>query len=219
MKKTGLTLLLSAFIGALQLFSQDVIFLKNGDEMKVKVAEVGTSDVKYKKFSNLDGPVYVISKSEIMMIKYENGDKDVYTAEKTPASVNPPAINYNKSLRIENGKRYVGDKVTGKQEFESLLRADPDAFSLYQSGKGLGFVAIGLSVPVGVILGMELAKKKENRKSTNFVIAGVGFAGCVGLAIMSGDRTRKALSLYNHKKGYSLKIQVNDNGAGVVMRF
>jgi len=56
----------------------DVIILKNGDEVKSIVQEVGTEYVKYKKFDNQTGPVYNMALSEIFMIRYANGSKDVF---------------------------------------------------------------------------------------------------------------------------------------------
>lgn len=58
--------------------AQDVIIKKTGDEVKVKITEVGLENVKYKKYNNIDGPIYTIPKYEIFMIKYENGSKDVF---------------------------------------------------------------------------------------------------------------------------------------------
>ena len=58
--------------------AQDVIVLKNGDEIKSLVQEIGTDYVKYKKFDNQTGPIYNLAKTEIFMIKYENGTKDVF---------------------------------------------------------------------------------------------------------------------------------------------
>ena len=37
--------------------------------------------IKYKKFDNPNGPLYTILKSEVFLIKYENGTKDVFTIE------------------------------------------------------------------------------------------------------------------------------------------
>ena len=34
--------------------------------------------IKYKKWENLEGPVYNIDKKEVFMIKYSNGSKDVF---------------------------------------------------------------------------------------------------------------------------------------------
>jgi hypothetical protein len=62
-------------------YAQDIILKRNGDEIKAKVQEVGITEIKYKKFDNPDGPMYTILKSEVFLIKYENGTKDVFKAE------------------------------------------------------------------------------------------------------------------------------------------
>ena len=56
--------------------AQDVIVKKDGSTILSKVLEVNTSDIKYKKFTNQNGPTYTINKYEIMSINYENGEKD-----------------------------------------------------------------------------------------------------------------------------------------------
>lgn len=63
--------------------AQDVITKRTGEEIEVKVLEVNINDIKYIKYSNLDGPKYTILKEEIFMIKYENGEKEVYSDYKT----------------------------------------------------------------------------------------------------------------------------------------
>ncbi len=59
--------------------SCDIITLQNGDEISAKVIEISDNQIKYKKCSNLQGPVYSIEKSEVLFIKYKNGQKDVFT--------------------------------------------------------------------------------------------------------------------------------------------
>ncbi|MDR3219827.1 MAG: porin family protein [Dysgonamonadaceae bacterium] len=61
--------------------AQDVITMMSGDEIKTKVLEISSNEVKYKKFGNVNGPTYTILKSEIFMIKYENGEKDVFNTK------------------------------------------------------------------------------------------------------------------------------------------
>jgi len=69
-------------------FAQDVIVLKTGDEIKATVSEVAIDVIKYKKFENLEGPDYTIKKSDVFMIKYANGTKDVFnTQAETPAAL------------------------------------------------------------------------------------------------------------------------------------
>ena len=64
-------------------FSQDIISQKNGEDLKAKVLEVNTSEVKYKKHENVDGPTYTILKSEVLSIQYENGSKDIFSEHAT----------------------------------------------------------------------------------------------------------------------------------------
>ena len=59
--------------------SQDIITKTNGEEIKSKVLEVTQTDIKYKRFDQLDGPTFTISKTELFMIKYQNGSKDIFT--------------------------------------------------------------------------------------------------------------------------------------------
>jgi hypothetical protein len=65
-------------------FGQDMITKNNGEDIKCKVLEVGKEDVKYKKHSNLKGPTYTLSKSEILIIRYENGEKDIFNNNSIP---------------------------------------------------------------------------------------------------------------------------------------
>ncbi len=69
-------ILLSA-IGA---YAQDVIVMKNGDIIQSKVQEITSTEIKYKKFSNLDGPIYTIEKTTVLSINYENGEKELITS-------------------------------------------------------------------------------------------------------------------------------------------
>ena len=80
MKKIILTAFTALFL-LTHCFSQDLILKKNGEEIKSKIIEVGTLEIKYKKFENPTGPTYSILKADVFMIKYENGTKDVFNNE------------------------------------------------------------------------------------------------------------------------------------------
>lgn len=71
------TIILFLFISNFT-FAQDLIIKSNGDEVKAKIIEITSFEVKYKMFTNIDGPLYSMPKSEIFLIKYENGTKDVF---------------------------------------------------------------------------------------------------------------------------------------------
>ena len=59
-------------------FAQDIITKRDGVDIEAKVLEVSDEYVKYKKFDYQDGPTYNVKKSEILIIRYENGSKDIF---------------------------------------------------------------------------------------------------------------------------------------------
>lgn len=63
--------------------AQDIILKKNADEIQAKVLKVTETVVEYKKWGNLDGPIYTIPANEIFIIKYQNGSKDIISANST----------------------------------------------------------------------------------------------------------------------------------------
>lgn len=61
--------------------AQDLIIKRNTDEIPAKVLEVSPTEIKYKQTDHLDGPTYVIPKSEVFMIRYSNGTNEIFYAE------------------------------------------------------------------------------------------------------------------------------------------
>jgi hypothetical protein len=59
----------------------DVILLKNGEEIKGKVTEVAPDEIKYKKCNDENGMILTLKKSDVFMIKYSNGTKDIIAKE------------------------------------------------------------------------------------------------------------------------------------------
>lgn len=68
-----LCLVLSLCLSSL-IYAQDVIVLNDGSSIFSKVLEIDASQVKYRKYSNLDGPIYTMNITEILSIKYQNGE-------------------------------------------------------------------------------------------------------------------------------------------------
>lgn len=62
--------------------AQDLIIHRNGSEQQVRILEISSDEVKYKKWSNQNGPTYTIPTSDIFMIKYPDGSKDTFPEKK-----------------------------------------------------------------------------------------------------------------------------------------
>ncbi|NUM50193.1 MAG: hypothetical protein HUU48_03675 [Flavobacteriales bacterium] len=61
------------------LFAQDTIVFNKNIIEEVKILEIGTKTIKYKKTSFLDGPDYIVSKIDVRKIILSNGDVEEYT--------------------------------------------------------------------------------------------------------------------------------------------
>jgi len=59
-------------------YTQDTITISTNEKISSKTLEITTTEVKYKKFDNLNGPTFSILKSDVIMIKYENGTTDFF---------------------------------------------------------------------------------------------------------------------------------------------
>jgi hypothetical protein len=64
-------------------FCQDIIVMKNGDEVEAVIEEIGDNEVKYKEYGNPEGDVYTVLKSDIFQIKYENGNRVMFSVVET----------------------------------------------------------------------------------------------------------------------------------------
>ena len=67
--------------------AQDIIIKKNGEDIKATVTEVNPTNVRYKKFDNPDGPIYTIDRADIAVIRYANGENEVYNDSPSPRNV------------------------------------------------------------------------------------------------------------------------------------
>jgi len=68
------------FGGLFSAHAQDMIVLLNGNIIEAKVMEIHPSEIRYKRFDNLNGPVIIISKDSVLSIKYENGLLEIINA-------------------------------------------------------------------------------------------------------------------------------------------
>ncbi len=147
---------------AQHVFSQDTIFKRNGEVIASKVLEINTAEIKFRKTSNLTGPVYSEARNEVLRIKFENGVVDtinesaVIKKEVIIQKQNFP----NNSPSLKQSLMY---KRIGERELLMLIQILPTSTSKNQMLKeyanmvefrrtqylstGLGY-AVGFAVPI-----------------------------------------------------------------------
>lgn len=79
MKK--LNLLIGILLISICSLAQDIIYKVNGNEIKAKIIEITTEAIKYKNFGQLESPPLDIPISQVFMIIYEGGEKEVFKTE------------------------------------------------------------------------------------------------------------------------------------------
>ena len=129
------------------IYAQDIILKVNGDEIQAKIIEVDADEVKYKRFDNESGPVYSLPKSDIFMIKYENGEKDVFVI------ANPSVPN--------SAQYHYKNPVTAA--WLSLMVPGLGQFYNEQKGKGIAMCALAVSSYGMVYYGMMMNEYDDNR--------------------------------------------------------
>jgi hypothetical protein len=96
MKKTLLTItLIIGMFGDIN--CQDILYKKDGTEIKAKVIEITDSFIKYKNFNQLDGPLRNLDISELFMIIYQDGTKEIFKKPDNPNQQKPVNINNNQN--------------------------------------------------------------------------------------------------------------------------
>jgi hypothetical protein len=56
--------------------AQDTIYFKDKSIISSKIIEIGITEIQYRKFDNLAGPIYNVLKNTVKSIKYSNGEID-----------------------------------------------------------------------------------------------------------------------------------------------
>jgi len=203
-KKVILLLAICAFFNAK---AQDIIVTNKGEEIQAKVEEVGDIQIKYKKFSHLSGPVYSLPKSEIFMIKYENGNRDVFNTNNSPDSKktdnntsiassdnNRQAKIQSKVELLESEGKNVKDrsgKILSTYEVLRIMTDTPEALSLYKkglsnlkTGSAWGWTSAGSFVLGLTFTAVGAAEYRNSETDKLPATAYVGF-GLLGVSLVS----------------------------------
>jgi len=221
------TLLTFIMLFGFNAIAQDVIIFKNGDEIKSIVQEIGQDYIKYKKFDNQTGPVYNLPVSEIFMIKFANGSKEVFNEpEKQPntqavrsgqlskgvkqemqkqgESVN---LDVYKDLVILDGKIIDYDQVCSILTSNDLL-ANEKALDFYMSGYAqhrAGSVLLGMGATFSFVGAGFIVPYLFNKQAIYGIIGGV-FLGtglfclipAVSLNSSGHHKIKTAIDIYNN---------------------
>lgn len=199
------------FLGVAKIAAaQDVIVKKDSSTILSKVVEISSTEIKYKKWSNQDGPTYLININEVMSINYANGEIDKFESqpEETPVVTEEPETQAEPEPQPEPQQQpqqetvVVNNQTTTvqpvKQKYQRRFSRERVQFSL----------SLGAAMPLGYF--GEYSDLDFSTPLDVFNNTGVGHG--YGAAKMGYNANMQLhIPVFNSKKGSILGILVKFN--------
>ena len=218
-----LILLTFLLLAASSAFAQDIITKRDGTDVKARISEVGTNVVKYKYYTNLNGPDYTIAKSDILMITYENGERDVFD---TPSQSQKAGTDGPMTLDRWTGRLAINGMTIDKKSTHLYL--SPEVNALYKKGDTISsvgdfLIALGLGGAVGYLVGSLASGNTQSGAAVYGVCAGLAVIG-LPLHIVGLNQINSAISEYNASHGYAhntptVTVGATPSGIGLALNF
>jgi len=77
--------------GMASVAAQDLIVLRTGVIIEAKVTEISQAEIRYRQFNHLDGPVIVLPRANVLVIRYENGTSQIINSQPAAGQANTQA--------------------------------------------------------------------------------------------------------------------------------
>ncbi|MBK7987086.1 MAG: hypothetical protein IPK11_09265 [Ignavibacteria bacterium] len=139
-----LLVMLTIIVACVELHAQDIIIKRDGKEIPSKVLEISSTEIRYKDFDFMSGPTRVLPISQVVVILYENGKREVFSS-KDEAVKEQPEYNDKASFLVGAG---VGNSYGLPGIRFQFNTAKEDRFG-FHAGIGL-FPKIDFIVAAGV---------------------------------------------------------------------
>ena len=220
-------LMISIVSLSLLAMAQDVIFRNSTDSIVAKVLSIGTKEITYQKWSNLEGPIYTILIKDVAAIRYANGSYDFFNNKTSPAVAND---DFTPVVRTGNTYMY-GDLVMNNNSFEDWLKEQncSAAYTQFSAGRktanaGWALMITGLLMD---ITGTILAVKVRNAPF-GYIFVGIGGAleiACIPTLIVGYTKMHNSVNVYNVscKSTAFVKpywaVQASSTGIGLAYHF
>ena len=219
------------------LHAQDILVRRGGEIENVKVLEVSPTEVKYKKSSNPDGPVFVEKRSNLYSVKYQNGEVQTFE-ENSGKSITTPYFftvdnnikkyTHEAELFIADGwgigyqfrreiNQFVGWDIIGMSymsRFESpekvgLINIRPLGVKLYTPANKYIRAYAGLKLGYSFAYEENYFYLRYEKDTCEYIDSGSYYdkAHYFGLDFSLGIQLHKNIAI-----GYNLNFNTNDDG-------
>ena len=147
-------LILILFFSCISVYAQDIITLRSGARIEAKVTEITTTELRYKRFEQLNGPTRVFPLADVFAVNYEDGTREVFNAEKRRETAQPidnhtkPKIERTQTIYDDSTKYFAslklgfgGNTLDGNNinKYKNVIGLDFAYFFNKKLGTGLVF--------------------------------------------------------------------------------
>ena len=154
-----LKIFLAVIFVSISVYSQDLITMRNGDEIQAVISEVGIDAIKYKKWHWQDGPYFSADISKVLSIRHRNGDKDFFELEEKSVAQTPQPFYIPFYIPQPDNMPTQEEKTLQTAQGAKTPQGASGAMSLESVG-GAGQVAGQVQVSAGQSAGREVAVKQ-----------------------------------------------------------
>ncbi|MDR0456173.1 MAG: hypothetical protein LBH20_05770 [Treponema sp.] len=150
MKPFCIFIVLFLLAGICSVTAQDLIVLKNGDMIEAKIMEISPSEIRYKRIDNLDGPMIIIPKVNVLSIRYENGTTEIIN---TAGQESIPADNTRTTALNPDRLTFAFNANAGGALLAGTSMRGSGPSVCFEFSKGKFNTEVNLIIPVGSSLG------------------------------------------------------------------
>lgn len=216
MKSRSFLLFLMLFAFSLSSAAQDIITKTDDSAILAKVVEVSSTMVKYRKYNNLNGPIYSEPVDNIKAITYENGAVERFT---TAPAAQPSQSGYygNQNVQTSGGVNpypAYGDMSQTAANDMMLLQMTRDWEKQLKKAKRLRLVGwLGSIVFYGIGVGIQVDNGPTRSHLRNYLTGaaiGAGVVWCVSFNLAANYQKRKSDRIMNFLVYESPEIKVGE---------
>jgi hypothetical protein len=227
--------ILFSFVTSMTL-AQDLIVKRDAEEIEARVEEITDTHVKYHKFNNLEGPIYSVAKSDVLMIKYANGEKDVFKAEPTNQyqrrGGSARAFNQQEQgiMSLRHGDYYIDNRPLSYRETLEYVAPYPEVDRMLRKARDMHIAgSIVMYTGVAAVLAGTIVMSASDDPFTGMImtLSGCGVA-LVGTGVYLGSIRpyREVPTMYNNAvsrdyaySGATISLAPTRGGLGLQLTF
>lgn len=158
--------------------AQDVIVKKDGSTIVCRVEKVSDTEVTYKLWSDLKGSSYIMDKSLVSAINYENGKKETFSEATSLYTPN----NQNDGVQAMNDRALLNLDLAANNPYKKVKRL-----------KTWGWIGGGVIIAGGVILTATSISESLTTRSLCGVAAIVAGAGVTTTCLVVAHKKKKKI--------------------------